>query len=149
MKKFSFVLTVAALLLAPVSHAQVRDERLLWPLAAALETKDARQRLDGTVKFFFGDQPHPAVVKGFGGFGKNLRTHSFNRTPQEACNWVFLSNMLELQKRARQAGANAVVNIVSHDGEAPLSSATEFVCRKVGIQAGVGLKGDLVTIADQ
>ncbi|HEX2930213.1 MAG TPA: excinuclease ATPase subunit, partial [Candidatus Binatia bacterium] len=65
------------------------------------------------------------------------------------CNWVFLSAMIALEKRAQQLGANAVVNIVSYYQKVIMSSPTEFECHAGAVIAGVALKGDFVKIADK
>ncbi len=57
--------------------------------------------------------------------------------------------MIALQKRAKQLGANAVVNIISYYKKVPMSSTTEFECHAGAIIAGVALKGDFVKIADK
>jgi uncharacterized protein YbjQ (UPF0145 family) len=57
--------------------------------------------------------------------------------------------MIALDKRAKQLGANAVVNIVSYYQKVEMSSPTEFECHAGAVIAGVALKGDFVTIADK
>jgi uncharacterized protein YbjQ (UPF0145 family) len=57
--------------------------------------------------------------------------------------------MLQLQKRARDLGANAVINIVSNYNNVEFSSETEFECHAGAIMAGVALKGDFVKVADK
>jgi hypothetical protein len=91
-----------------------RDDKLLLPITVAMETKDAEAKLDGSVKFFFGQQKSPAVVKKFGNYISNLKTNAVGKSDEKACNWVFLSTLLSFEKRAKELGANAVVNIVSY-----------------------------------
>jgi hypothetical protein len=45
-------LIIAAFMLATVAPSSARDTKYMLPIAAALETKDAREKLDGSVKFF-------------------------------------------------------------------------------------------------
>jgi uncharacterized protein YbjQ (UPF0145 family) len=101
------------------------------------------------VKFFFGNQPYPMVLAKLGTDVSNLKTNAFGKSDETACNWVFLSAMIALDKRAQQLGANAVVNIVSYYQKIEMSSPTEFECHAGAIIAGVALKGDFVKIADQ
>jgi uncharacterized protein YbjQ (UPF0145 family) len=75
------------------------------------------------------------------------RTNGFGKSAEKACNYVFLSAMLALQKRAQEVGANAVVNIVSNFKDIEMASQTEFECADGAIMAGVALKGDFVKIA--
>ena len=56
--------------------------------------------------------------------------------------------MIQLEKRAKQLGANAVVNIVSYYKKDVMSSATEFECHAGAVIAGVALKGDFVKVAE-
>ncbi len=57
--------------------------------------------------------------------------------------------MLQLQKRAKELGANAVVNIVSNYDNVEYASEAEFECHAGGIMAGVALKGDFVRIGSK
>jgi len=54
MEKCLAGLLMAAFMLAAMTPASARDTKYLLPIAAALETKDAKEKLDGSVKFFFG-----------------------------------------------------------------------------------------------
>jgi len=142
------MVAVVAFLTAP-AVVQARDTKYLLPITAALETKEADQKLDGSVKFFFGNQKTPAVQKKFGTYVSNKKTNAVGKSDEKACNWVFLSAMIELEKRAQQLGANAVVNIVSYYQKRPMSSTTEFECHAGAMIAGVALQGDFVTIAEK
>lgn len=139
--------TVAGLLVtAWPSHA--RDTKYLLPIAAAMEVKDATEKLDGSIKFYFGDQPTPPIATKLGSDVSNRKTNSFGKSDENACNWAFLSAMVSLQRRAQELGANAVVNIVSYYKKNVMSSTTEFECHAGAIIAGVALKGDFVKIAE-
>jgi uncharacterized protein YbjQ (UPF0145 family) len=56
--------------------------------------------------------------------------------------------LLAFQKRAKQVGANAVVNIVSFYQQVEISSTSEFECH-AGMAAHVFLKGEFVKIAEE
>jgi uncharacterized protein YbjQ (UPF0145 family) len=144
---FSTAIAVA-LTLAGVWPAHARDDKLMLPIAPALEAKDAKEKLDGSVKFYFGDQPTPNVLTKLGTDVTNQKTNAFGKSDERACNWVFLSAMIQLDKRAKQLGANAVVNIVSYYQKNVMSSPTEFECHAGTVIAGVALRGDFVKIAE-
>ncbi len=59
---------------------------------------------------------------------------------------AFLAALVELQKRAKQAGANGVINIVSYCNNVEMASPSEFECH-AGAAAHAILRGDLVKIA--
>jgi uncharacterized protein YbjQ (UPF0145 family) len=134
--------------LASVSPLYARDTRHLLPIAAAMETKDAQDKLDGSVKFFFGDQAAPQVLTKLGSDVANRKTNAFGKSDEKACNWAFLSALVALEKRAQQLGANAVINVVSYYNRKVMSSTTEFECHAGAVIAGVVLKGDFVKIVD-
>ena len=113
-----------------------------------MEVKDAKDKLDGSIKFFFGNQPTPTVITKLGTDVSNRKTNAFGKSDEKACNWAFLSAMVALEKRAQQLGANAVINIVSYYKKDVMSSATEFECHAGALIAGVALKGDFVKIAE-
>jgi uncharacterized protein YbjQ (UPF0145 family) len=105
---------------------------------------DAQGRLGDSVKFYFGHQKTPAVASRLGSDQTSQKTNSVGKTPERACNWAFLSAMLRLQQRARELGADAVVNIVSNYKNVETASETEFECHDGAIMSGVALKGDFV-----
>jgi hypothetical protein len=144
MKKHIFV---AMTLCAAAVTAQAADKQVMMPLAPAMQSGDAQARLGDSVKFYFGDQKTPGVLEKLGSSKTSQKTNAFNKSDAEACNWVFLSSMIQLQKHAQQVGANAVINIVSNYKNNEHSSATEFECHVGTLMAGVALKGDFVKIA--
>ena len=123
-----------------------RDDRLMFPIASALSTDAARNRLQG-VDFYFGDQKHPEVLEDLGEFNTNKKTNAFNKSDKQACEWVFLSALMQLQERARSLNANAVINIKSNYKYHEYASETEFECGAGHIMAGVTLKGRIVKLA--
>lgn len=123
-----------------------RDTKHMLPIASAMQVNDAQEKLDGSIKFFFGNQKTPKVLKKFGTDVSNRKTNAFGKSDEVACNWAFLSALVALEKRAQALGANAVVNIVSYYKKNEVSSPTEFECHAGGIMAGVVLKGDFVKI---
>jgi hypothetical protein len=135
-----------ALALVPASPGQARDDRLRMPLADALATEAAKQKIDPKIQLYFGDQPHPKPLQDFGTATANRKTNFFNKSDKEGCEWVFLSSVLSLQERARKLGANAVVNIRSVYRGGDLSSATEYECGAGTFIGGVALEGQFVKL---
>ncbi|GJI94455.1 phosphoribosylglycinamide formyltransferase [Duganella caerulea] len=146
MKKLHSVVALLVLAAAPLC-ASAADKMVKLPIAAAMAANNAQQRLDVGVKFYFADQPTPKVQTKITSDKTSLRTNGFGKSTETACNWVFLSAMLSLQKRAQEVGADAVVNIVSNFNDKEMASQTEFECADGAIMAGVALKGDFVKFA--
>ncbi|MEX0802165.1 MAG: excinuclease ATPase subunit [Candidatus Binatia bacterium] len=144
-----FSIVILGAFLAAISPAHARDTKHILPIAAAMETKDAQDKLDGSVKFFFGAQQTPEILTKLGSDVANRKTNAFGKSDEKACNWAFLSAMVALEKRAQELGADAVVNVVSYYKKNVMSSATEFECHAGAVIAGVALKGDFVKLADQ
>jgi uncharacterized protein YbjQ (UPF0145 family) len=138
---------LVTLLLAASFSASAADTMVKLPIAGALAANDAQQRLGDTVKFYFAGQPTPAVLTRLASDKTSQRTNGFGKSAEKACNWVFLSAMLQLQKRAVDLGANAVINITSNFNDHEFASATEFECADGAIMAGVAFKADFVKIA--
>ena len=141
-------LPATLLLLAAALPAGAAETMVKLPIAGALAANDARQRLGESVKFFFADQPTPAVLTRIASEKTSQRTNGFGKSAEKACNWVFLSAMLQLQKRAQAIGANAVINIVSNYKDVEMASRTDFECADGAIMAGVAFKADFVKIAN-
>ena len=148
MKIIVLCTSIVAGLLVTAWPSHARDTKYLLPIAAALEVKEAKDRLEGSIKFYFGDQSTPPIITKLGSDVSNRKTNSFGKSDEKACNWAFLSAMVALEGRARELGANAVVNIVSYYKKDVMSSTTEFECHAGAIIAGVALKGDFVKIAE-
>ena len=149
MKKIISSLISILFALALTWPVEARNTKHLLPIAVALAVKDAQDKLDGSIKFYFGNQETPKILTKLGSDMSNRKTNAFGKSDEKACNWAFLSAMVALEKRAQQLGANAVVNIVSYYDRIVMSSATEFECHAGGIIAGVVLKGDFVKLAEE
>ncbi len=139
-----FFVALVALVSQPVI---ARDTRHNFPLSEAMSTSDARGRLDPEIKFFFGTQKHPKVIKRIGEWGTNKKTNAFGKDDKVACEWAFLSAMLELQERVKKEGGNAVINIKSNYRGSETSSNETYECGAGAIMAGVALKGTVVRMA--
>jgi uncharacterized protein YbjQ (UPF0145 family) len=146
MKKLMFSMIGLTLSLFAIA-AHAKDDALMMPISAALESAEAQEKLGDSVKFYFGSQSHPKVITKLGVDSTNKKTNGFNKGSDRACNLAFLSAMLQMKQRAEQLGANAVINIVSYYKKNEVTSTTEFECHDGGFITGVALKGEFVKIS--
>ena len=79
---------------------------------------------DESVKFFFGKQPTPAIVTNLGNATPHGKASTRRTDNVKACNAAFLAALVDLQKRAKKAGANGVINIVSYYNNVEMASPT-------------------------
>jgi len=127
------------------ASSDARDDRLQFPVSDVLNNEAWASDLEG-VSFYFGEQAHPPVVKTFGTDRTNKKTNAFNKSDEEACQWVMLTALKQLKARADQLGANAVINIISNYKNNQKSSETEYTCGAGSLMAGVALIGEFVVI---
>lgn len=127
--------------------AQAADDKVILPVADALASQSAKEKLDGSIAFYFGNSAHPAVVKSFGNFTTNKKSNAFAKSDSETCNWVLLSALVTLQERAQKEGGNAVINIKSYYKKNEVSYDKDFECHVGAFVSGVTLKGDVVTLS--
>lgn len=124
--------------------AVARNDRLHFPVADAAATADAQAKLDGSVKFYWGNQKHPKVSKILSTDQTNKKTNAFNKTDKDACDWAWLSAMITMQNRAKQLGADAIINLHSVYQNQDFVSDTEYECGVGTFTGGVALRGDFV-----
>lgn len=143
-----FSVASIALLMAVSLNVQARDTRHLFSIEEALNSATFQGRLDPNIRFYFGDQAHPEPLQMRGEYVSNKKTNAFNKSDQEACEWVLLSALLSLEQRARAEGGNAVVNVRSYYKKDEFSSTTEYECHAGAIMAGVALIGEVATLPE-
>jgi hypothetical protein len=141
MKRLSLVLPVVVSLSA--SSALARDTKYLLPIAEVVNGPQAQGKLDAEVHLYFGKQEAPEG-EGRGEVVVNPKTNAANKDDQTACRWVMLTALIELQQKAKNLGANAVVGIESYYKKAAFSSETEYECHAGAVMAGVALRARLV-----
>jgi hypothetical protein len=124
-----------------------RDDHLLLSIDDAMNTASAREKLDQSIRLYFGKERRPAVAKSIGTWTTNKRTNAFGKNDKNACEWVFLSAMLQLQERARKEGGDAVIGIESVYKNIVTSSETEYMCGAGNVVAGVAFRGEVVRLA--
>ena len=136
---------VSMLALFSLSTAQARDDKLMFPVKAAMaKGETTKDRLDPSVPLYFGKQKTPAVEKTLGSWTSNKKTNATNKTDQEACEIAFVSAALSLQQRAKREGGDAVVNIRSVYKNENVENNTEYLCGAGTFTAGVALHGTVV-----
>ena len=86
------------------------------------------------------------MAKAFGEHRTNKKTNAFNKSDKEACDWVLLSALKQLQARALDIGGDAVIDIKSNYKNREFTSATEYQCGAGNVVAGVALKGAVVKL---
>ena len=143
------VAVAAVLLIAFVSPATAADDVVQMDIANAMATPDAQANLDGTVKFYFGQTPYPAVLRKFGEFVSNKKANGFGRSDVRGCNRAFLDVLIQFQKRAHDLGANAVINIHSYYKKEDVTVSTTIPCHSGFLMDGIALKGEVVKVAAQ
>lgn len=136
-----------AALMAVASPVLAADTEYKFPFAEVLEMPEAKQKLDGSVRFYLAGQATPKVLEKKGDSTSNKKTNAFGKDPGTSCRWAALSALISLQEKAKQLGANAVVDIVSYYKKDPSSSATEYECHVGNIMSGVALKGTMANVA--
>ena len=147
MNKFSPIALAFAVLMTTGS-AFARDDQHMFPLEDAITSQAAKDKLDPSVKLYFGNQKPPKIAKEIGEWKTNKKTNGFNKSDKEACEWVFLGAVLELQERAQKEGGNAVVGIKSNYKNIERSSETEYMCGSGALMSGVALKGTVVRLVE-
>lgn len=141
MKTVSMMLAAALALTSGAAFA--RDTKYVLKIADVLALPDAAGRLDPNIKFYFGTGKGPKG-ESRGEVVVNPKTNAANKSDEDACRWVMLTALMELQKRAKNVGATAVTGIESYYKKVVFSSETEFECHAGAIMAGVALRGQLV-----
>lgn len=139
-------MTVALLLAATAGPAQARNTFLMQPLAEVMTQPEAQRRLDPSIRLYFADQQHPEIQTRRGGYFSSNKVRALLRSDAESCRVAALDSLLALQARARQVGADAVVNIVSYYEQRENPSSERYECRAGNVITEVAFKGDMVTL---
>jgi hypothetical protein len=144
MKKKLLIAVAAGLVAFPVL---ARDTTYTLPLADVLQMPEVQGKLDGSVKFYLAGQPGPKVLENKGDDVSNKKTNGVGKDDVFGCKWAALSALLALQEKAKQLGANAVVDIVSYYKKNVFRSPTEYECHAGAMIVGVTLKGTYAKVA--
>ncbi|RON15342.1 excinuclease [Pseudomonas frederiksbergensis] len=144
-KKLAAVATL--LICAMPSISQARDTAVYLPFDKAVAEATRAGKIDGSVKFYLaGNTPAGNVTVLSAGAVTNKKTNAFNKSDDVACEWVAQSAIISLHQAAKNAGANAVTNIVSFYKSNERKDAKTYECHAGALMAGVALKGDLAKV---
>ncbi|WP_233584704.1 excinuclease ATPase subunit [Aquabacterium soli] len=127
--------------------AMARDTELHLPLADVLDMPEAKEKLDGSVKFYLAGQKTPKVLKRLESDVSNRKTNGVGKADDVACRWAALSALIAFQDKAKQLGANAVVDLVSYYKKNETKSDTNYECHAGAVVVGVALKGSYANVA--
>ncbi len=144
MKKIALASALFCLVFAAAAPA--KDDHVNFSIENAMNTSDAHDKLDGSVKFFFGKQKYPKPSQKFGTFTSNKKTNALGKNEEAGCQRAFLSAMIALQERAHKEGGNAVVGIKSVYRNDDFESETEYECGSGAFVKGVALRGEVVKL---
>lgn len=102
--------------------------------------------LDGSVKFYLAGQAVAGEVRRIRTVTSNRKTNGSNKSDDEACLWALQSALVALQKAAKDAGANAVIDIASIHQRDLYKDSQKYQCRAGMLIANVALRGELAII---
>ena len=142
-KIITLILAASFLIIGP--DAMARETLHEYSILDVMEKPENANRLMG-VSFYFGEQNHPPIKENHGKFTTNKKTNAFGKSDLKACQWVMMSALLQLHKRAQSMGANAVVNIKSNYKNREVSTETNYTCGAGATIAGVALIGTIVVL---
>jgi len=144
MKKTTWIGAALVLCTLPgISHA--RDTTHFLPFEEAVAEATAAGRLDGSVKFYLAKRPAGATVIRTN-VSTSKKTNAFNKTDEAACSWALQSALIGMEKAAKAAGANAVVDIVSSYKHVEYKDSSKYECHAGAVMAGVAIKGSLAKV---
>jgi hypothetical protein len=142
MRDLLIIAALGAITIASAAHARDTEDKL--PVAEAIQDAEVRKNLGNEVAFYFSGQTNPPIAKSFGEYVINRKTNAFGKPDLVACRWAMLSALVQLRDRAKELGADTVINIVSYYKKDTAASATDYVCHAGAVVAGVALKGTFV-----
>ncbi|MGC0151714.1 hypothetical protein ACPRNU_04570 [Chromobacterium vaccinii] len=140
-----FAIPLLALCLAS-GHAMARDTVVKVALSDVLAMPEAKEKLDGSVRFFLAGQHTPAIRQKLGSDVSNQKTNAFNKSDEQACRWVILSTLISFQNTAKRHNANAVVDIVSYYKKDEVRDSQTIECHAGAMIAGAAIKGEYAKI---
>lgn len=122
--------------------AQAEDKVLKFPVAHALKSKLAKEKMLDDVRVYMMGQGHPGASRTYREYQSNKR--STGRNDQEACDKAFISAIIALQQRADKERGNGVVDIYSISNNKKTKSAETYSCLRGRSMANVILRGTVV-----
>ena len=138
-------LGLAALILAAPVTAMASDKVVHLSFENGVAAARSAGQIDGSVKFYLaGSGPQGKVIND--NVTISRKTNAFGKSDEESCNRVLATDLIYLQNEAKQAGANAVTDIVSDYNHVQFSDGQNYECHKGFLMSGVALKGKLVKL---
>lgn len=141
------VLMLAVLTCLLSSPASARDDVLMIPLSEVINMPEAEGKLDGSVRFYLAGQTTPKIIERMGTDVSNKKTNSVGKTDEFGCKWAALSALIAFQDKAKQLGANAVVDMVSYYKRKEVRDSVAFECHAGNIIVGTTLRGTYAKVA--
>lgn len=148
MKNLIVVIVVGVISALAIKPVGARNAKLYIAIAPALLVDDTDEKPNGLVKFYFGEQKSPKVAKSIRSEVIYRKAAAMGKSEETSCSWAFQYVLAEFERRARQFGADAVVNITSFYQKEEFSSATKFECHAGNVVTGVRLRGEYVKLAE-
>lgn len=133
------ILAAMALVAATAVHA--RNEAVMLPLADVVKLGLEQGKLDGSVSFHLSGASTPAISEKLGDDVSNKKTNGVGKDDATACNWAALSALMAFEAKAKQKGANAVVDLHSFNKKQSTRDPVNFECRAGNVMSGVTFKG--------
>jgi hypothetical protein len=147
MKKTIF-LTAITLAFTAALPAQARNVKYLMSLDTALQAPEVKGRVDGSIKLYFGAQAHPEVATKITTDEITTKGVIESKNDMAACYNALGDGIKQLQEMARNAGADAIINIVSYYKRGNITNSDTVVeCHAGSGSAGLSLRGDIVKFA--
>jgi uncharacterized protein YbjQ (UPF0145 family) len=141
------VLALTLLTLSAVPAIGMAEDVVYLSFQDTVAAATASGKLDGSVKFYLaGNQPAGKVDVVNDNVVTNKKTNAFGKSSQESCSWALQSALITLQDAAKQAGANAVVDIQSYYKKQVHSDPKNYECHKGSLMSGVALRGKLAKV---
>ena len=136
----------AAMVTAGLARA---DEIGRYSIQEALDQPAAKQKLDPNIRLYFRHNGTPGYAQSFGSVHYARRTNRMSTARNGPCHWAFLSGLLALQGKARERGANAIVDIVPLTDGKLTAPPGQYDCEFGMLMVSIGIKGEMVRMADR
>jgi len=144
--KTTFIAAVLLMLAGFPLTGSARDTASHFNFNSAVEQAVQAGVIDGSVRFYLAGVNVPGSIDRRNETITNQKTNAFGKSDAVACDHVFRSALIQLHRAAKNAGANAVVDIVSFYKRNEYRSSENYECHAGGVLAGVALKGTIATI---
>jgi hypothetical protein len=139
MRKIAFAFILASLTFG--NSAFARNEGVFVPLDETVKFGIDQGQLDGSAKFYLSGSRTPPVESRLGDDVSKKKTNAVGKNDATACKWVALSALMAFEAKAKSLGANAVVDIQSHNKKVAYKDPVKFECRAGSVMGGVAFKG--------